>query len=138
MKNTIVKLAGKFSEVCVKNYSKGVVFASRNQNAIMFAAGLGLVLAGAGDLAVAQIEGADGIGQDFNTDNIKAINSALVDNLIAGPLGALLMIIAGIGAIFAAVLGAYRMALACLVVAVGCFILKSIVTLFFTTDAFNE
>jgi len=53
--------------------------------------------------------------------------------LIEGAFGALLMVVAGLGAIIAAAMGAYRAALGMLVVAVGAFILRSLVSLFFGT-----
>ena len=54
--------------------------------------------------------------------------------LIEGAFGALIMTAAGLGAIIAAVLGAYKTALTLLVVAVGSFILRSLVSLFFGTN----
>lgn len=54
--------------------------------------------------------------------------------LIEGAFGALIMVVAGLGAIVAAAMGAYKMALTCLVVAVGAFILRALVSLFFGTD----
>lgn len=51
--------------------------------------------------------------------------------LIEGAFGALIMVVAGIGAIVAASMGAYRLAVSMLVVAVGSFILRSLVSLFF-------
>ncbi len=54
--------------------------------------------------------------------------------LIEGAFGALVMVAAGIGAIIAAVMGAYKTALSLLVVAVGAFILRSLVSLFFGTN----
>lgn len=54
--------------------------------------------------------------------------------LIEGAFGALIMVVSGIGAIIAAAMGAYRASLGMLVVAVGSFILRSLVSLFFGTD----
>lgn len=54
--------------------------------------------------------------------------------LIEGAFGALVMVVSGIGAIIAASMGAYRAAVGMLVVAVGSFILRSLVSLFFGTD----
>jgi hypothetical protein len=51
--------------------------------------------------------------------------------LIEGAFGALIMVVAGLGAIVAAAMGAYRAAVGMLVVAVGAFILRSLVSLFF-------
>lgn len=54
--------------------------------------------------------------------------------LIEGAFGALIMVAAGLGALFAAAMGAYKMALTLLVVAVGAFILRALVSLFFGTN----
>lgn len=56
--------------------------------------------------------------------------------LIEGAFGALIMVVAGIGAIIAASMGAYRASLGMLVVAVGSFILRALVSLFFGTTGF--
>jgi hypothetical protein len=54
--------------------------------------------------------------------------------MIEGAFGALVVVAAGIGTIIAAVVGAYRIAFALFVTAVGAFILRSYVSLFFGTD----
>jgi hypothetical protein len=56
---------------------------------------------------------------------------------IEGSFGALIMTAAGIGAIVAASMGAYKAAIGILVVAIGAFILRAFVSLFFGTD-YNE
>jgi hypothetical protein len=53
---------------------------------------------------------------------------------IEGSFGALVMVASGIGAIVAAAFGAYKAAIALLFVAVGAFILRSLVSLFFGTN----
>jgi hypothetical protein len=74
-------------------------------------------------------------------DNAAPFDDTLMRNgtgnlfmLIEGAFGALIMVAAGLGAIVAAVLGAYRMAFALLFIAVGAFILRSLVSLFFGTN----
>lgn len=57
--------------------------------------------------------------------------------LIEGAFGALIMVVAGLGAIAAASMGAYRAAVGMLVVAVGAFILRSLVSLFFGSFPFE-
>ena len=51
--------------------------------------------------------------------------------LMEGSFGALIMVVAGIAAIFAAAMGAYRASVGMLVVAVGSFILRALVSIFF-------
>jgi len=71
-----------------------------------------------------------GIELEFDQTKIADATEALLV-LIEGALGAVIMIAAGIIAIFSAAFGAYRAAMAMLFVAVGSFILRSLVTLFF-------
>ncbi|HMO16570.1 MAG TPA: hypothetical protein PKA63_02080 [Oligoflexia bacterium] len=54
--------------------------------------------------------------------------------LIEGAFGALIMVVAGILAIIAAAMGGYRAALGMLIVALGAFILRALVSLFFGAD----
>ena len=55
----------------------------------------------------------------------------LIFKLLEGAFGALIMVVAGLMAIIAAVMGGYKSALGMLVVAVGAFIMRSLVSLFF-------
>ena len=61
------------------------------------------------------------------------IQCALVQlyTLMNGAFGALIMVVAGIGAIIASAFGAYKSGMSMLVVALGSFILQSLVSLFF-------
>lgn len=57
--------------------------------------------------------------------------TARLFELIEGNAGALVMVLAGIAALISAAFGAYRAAISLLVVAVGAFILRSLVEIFF-------
>jgi hypothetical protein len=70
-----------------------------------------------------------------------ALDDSLIRNavgnlfqLIEGAFGALIMVVAGILAIIAAAMGGYRAALGMLIVALGAFILRALVSLFFGAD----
>ncbi len=72
--------------------------------------------------------------QNFEPDWDQERIARAADYLLAvieGAFGALVMVVAGIAAIVAATMGAYRASVAMLVVAVGSFILRSLVELFF-------
>lgn len=56
--------------------------------------------------------------------------------LIEGSFGALVMVVAGLGAIISAAMGAYRATIGMLVVALGSFVLRALVSLFFNSDQF--
>ena len=66
----------------------------------------------------------------YNDDRVTdSVNAILT--YIEGSFGALIMIAAGLGAIISSAFGQYRAALGLLVVAVGAFILRSLVSTFF-------
>ena len=69
----------------------------------------------------------------FNDDRVaEAANLLLM--YLEGSFGALVMVVAGLGAILGAAFGQYKAALGLLVVAVGSFILRSVVGTFFNDD----
>ena len=85
--------------------------------------------------------GLSGVATAQETFSEAAFNDTLVRNavgnlfrLIEGAFGALIMIIAGLIAIISAAMGAYRASLGMLVVALGAFILRALVSLFFGED----
>jgi hypothetical protein len=83
----------------------------------------------------AQCDGPSGTCSEAEFDQTLIRNSVgMLFKLIEGAFGALVMVIAGLGAIVAASMGAYRAAVGMLVVAVGAFILRALVSLFFGVD----
>jgi hypothetical protein len=91
----------------------------------MFA--LGLVLLGGGLALGAH---AQGLETNYNDERIAGSVNAIL-TYIEGSFGALVMVAAGIGAILSSAFGQYKAALGCLVVAVGSFILRSMLATFF-------
>ncbi len=107
----------------------------RHSGAGMLLLGLSLLVGGSLELTNAQGGGPTGSFSEAGFDDDLIRNS--VGNLlklIEGAFGALVMIVAGLIAIIAAAMGAYRAALGMLVVAVGSFILRALVSLFFGSD----
>ena len=101
---------------------------------MLFAIGLTLITAGA-------IHGANAIDiedpAEFNDTRIAmALNRLLT--FLEGSFGALVMVGAGIGAILSSAFGQYRAALGCLIVAVGAFILRSMMGTFFNVQSLDE
>lgn len=95
----------------------------------LFLLGIGLLTAGLYTGAHAQ-----STQINYNDEKIAASVEAILTYL-EGSFGALIMVAAGLGAILSSAFGQYRAALGCLVVAVGAFILRSIMNTFFNTDA---
>ena len=98
----------------------------------LFAFGLTLLSLGTVDGAHALLVGGAGgtAPGAYNDARIDEVINRIFD-YIEGAFGALIMVAAGIGAIFSAAIGQYRTALGLLVVAVGAFILRSLVSTFF-------
>ncbi len=71
------------------------------------------------------------------TYNDSQVSQAVIAILtyIEGSFGALVMVGSGIAAILSSAFGQYKAALGCLVVAVGAFILRSIMSTFFNTTS---
>ena len=136
MKTVTKKIASAFRAACIKPF----VFVERNISMLMSMLGVVLLTGGLYEFSIA------GGGTFTTTDSLQTFarpefNDAAIRvsvgqlfALIEGSLGALIMVVAGLGAIVAASMGAYRSAVGMLVVAVGSFILRSLVSLFFGTD----
>ena len=75
-------------------------------------------------------------GGDIEDQRIANAVSTLF-KFLEGSFGALIMAASGIGAILSAAFGQYKMALSCMVVAVGAFILRSFMNTFFNTTSLS-
>ncbi len=128
MKTLFKKVTATYSELCIQSQT----IAIRYSSPLLLVFGVILLTAGLAETSTAAT----------NTSFSKAnYNDDLVQNavgnlfcLIEGAFGALIMVVAGLGAIVAAAMGAYRAAVGMLVVAVGAFILRALVSLFFGTS----
>jgi hypothetical protein len=107
----------------------------RHATSLLVVLGIILLTGGLAGLSTATGSGPLGSWSEAAFDDGLIRNS--VGNLLKmleGAFGALIMVIAGLMAIVAAAMGGYRTALGMLIVAVGAFILRSLVSLFFGTD----
>jgi hypothetical protein len=139
MKKFLNHIAFRYRATC----TKAAVFSMQNSNKILLAIGLLLLGGGVIDLSLAQVRGQGPTGSFTEANYDDELVRAGVGNLfrlIEGAFGALIMVVAGLGAIIAAAMGAYRAALGMLVVALGAFILRALVSLFFGQqyDAYSE
>lgn len=101
---------------------------------MLFALGLTLITTGV-------IHGANAVDfedpGEFNDQRIAGALHRLL-TFLEGSFGALVMVGAGIGAILSSAFGQYRAALGCLIVAVGAFILRSMMGTFFNLEGLTE
>ena len=111
-----MKMIGEmYHDACIS-----VSRAMERSSVVIFAVlGLAVLQAGLSDWALAQ----------DNSRYQQACQRLL--GLIEGPFGALVTTAAGIGAVIASALGGFKIAWVLIVTAVGAFILRSYITLFF-------
>jgi hypothetical protein len=97
----------------------------QSRQAILFVIGVTVLCLGLLEPVAAQM-----FPSTFNDDRVAEATNLML-KYIEGSFGALVMVVAGLGAILGAAFGQYRAALGLLVVAVGSFILRSVVGTFF-------
>lgn len=130
--NTLLKKGEKvIVDLSRRGHAAFASFVNCHATTILFVMGLTLITLGLTEMGWAQNQREDVIPGYDPTPIRQSV--ALLFQLIEGSFGALIMVVAGIGAIIAAAFGAYRAAVGMLVVAVGAFILRALVSLFFGT-----
>lgn len=139
MHTFIDKAVADFRSASIKGYVKVTSLVRDHSTLLLALVGVCILTAGLAELSLAQSRG--GFGAANSSFSETSYDDSLVRGavgnlflLIEGPFGALIMVVSGLGAIVAAAMGAYRAAVGMLVVAVGAFILRSLVSLFFGTD----
>ena len=120
------------TDMCVSNGRERSMFSVPRAETLLsfalFAVGTTIAVAGVVDDAMAQI--GSGAAIQYNAERIDAAVNAIMTYL-EGSFGALIMAAAGVGAIMSAAFGQYKASLSLLVVAVGSFILRSLIGTFF-------
>jgi uncharacterized membrane protein len=120
------------TDTCVPSVRGRSVFGGPRAESVfsfaLFAVGTAIVVAGVVDDAMAQVS--SGAAIQYNAERIDAAVNAIMTYL-EGAFGALIMAAAGVGAIMSAAFGQYKASLSLLVVAVGSFILRSLIGTFF-------
>lgn len=120
------------AELAVSGFKSTLInLPARHGNLLLFVLGVAILSAGLVDISYAQ--STSFTEADYNDSLVRNAVGNLF-GLIEGAFGALVMVVAGLGAIVAAAMGAYRLAVSLIVVAVGAFILRALVSLFFGED----
>lgn len=128
---TFERVAAGYRAACIKS----AYFAEKYATALLLLLGIGLLTGGLVEFSAAQAQNGSGSFSEADFDDtLIRMSVGNLFKLIEGAFGALIMVVAGLGAIVAAAMGAYRAAVGMLVVAVGAFILRALVSLFFGTD----
>lgn len=122
IKNAYVDLAQKISAATIAPTEKQARMA-------LFVAGVAILGLGLSHEVSAQVA-TTVTAINYNDDRItNAVNAIMT--YLEGSFGALIMAASGIGAIMSAAFGQYKAALSLMVVAVGAFILRSLMSTFF-------
>ena len=126
-----------------KCYIAATSLMRRYADLLMIVVGIALLSAGLTEISHAQFSVSIGGGggtsytEAYYDDTMVRGAVGLIFKLIEGAFGALVMVVAGLAAIIAAAMGAYKASLGMLVVAVGAFILRALVSLFFGTNFYD-
>lgn len=130
----VSKIKNGYLNVCQKIGAAKIAPSHSQSQALLFATGVALLAIGSADMSMAQNYEAVGA---YNDDRLaEAVD--MIFTYLEGTFGALVMVVAGLGAIMSAAFGQYKSALGCLVVAVGAFILRSIMSTFFNVSSISE
>ncbi|MBL7662173.1 hypothetical protein JNK13_05415 [bacterium] len=128
-KANLKKIKLNYSKACSSFYSHYLTFTYQHQTLMLFALGFVTLACGLTSVAIAQDVG---IGDPNSTGDTRiGVFACRLIQLIEGNLGALIMIVAGLGTVISAALGSYGQALSLLVVACASFTLRSFVRMFF-------
>jgi type IV secretory pathway VirB2 component (pilin) len=117
-----------FLYLIYKNY---LCLIYRYGNACLFVLGIFFLTCG-----IIQLSYADG-GDSSEAEKIIKEQLCKIMNLLAGPFGALVMVVAGLAAVVTAAMGAYKMAMSCLVIALGSYLVEAFAKLFFGDEIFS-
>ncbi|MCC6934025.1 MAG: hypothetical protein IT292_12375 [Deltaproteobacteria bacterium] len=134
-----IKKANKvLSDFSIKHHTQVSNYMYHNRSKIILAQGCLLLAIGLVNIAQADA-GLGGAGGSAGFDD-KYIKDAIckVMDVIEGAFGALLMTVAGLGAIVSAAIGAYKSAMNCMIVALGSWVIRSFVTLYFGKEVFGD
>jgi hypothetical protein len=125
----ITKIKNAYVTLCQKISAATLAPTEKQARLALFVAGVAVL-----GLGLSQEVNANGFGGNaainYNDDRINNAVNAIMTYL-EGSFGALIMAASGVGAIMSAAFGQYKAALSLMVVAVGSFILRSLIGTFF-------
>lgn len=124
--NFLSKLNGKTVSFAQKVSAMIVAPSQRQAQIALFVFGVAILSIGLADMSFARNSGTISYNDTRITQSVNAVLTYL-----EGSFGALVMVASGIGAILSAAFGQYRAALGLMVVAIGAFILRSLMSTFF-------
>ena len=117
----------KLNDFIIEQYCKFSNYGYRYANLCLFVFGVCILTYGLAKFSYADV--ASSAAEDIIKEQLCKILT-----LIQGPFGALITIVAGLAAIVTAAMGGYKLAMSCVVIACGSYIISAFVALFFGPD----
>ena len=119
-----------YLKTCLWLFSKWNDLIARHTGICLFIIGCVILTAGLNMTVVAQQSSTTPAGSQSATGIIKDQLCKILE-LLEGPFGALITIVAGLAAVVAAAMGGYKLAMSCVVIACGSYIVGAFTDLFF-------
>lgn len=126
------KIQNASTTVAQKISAASIAPTESQARAALFIAGIAILGFGLSHDVIAQVAGREAEIQYNDTRISNAVNAIMT--YLEGSFGALIMAASGVGAIMSAAFGQYKAALSLMVVAVGSFILRSLISTFFNDE----
>ena len=137
MKKLVKIVSEKIKTACQYTAASLVAPSEAQVRTIIFLAGISMLAISLSLDATAQGGGGGNTSTKYNDAKVaNAVNAIMT--YLEGSFGALIMAASGIGAIMSAAFGQYKAALSLMVVAVGAFILRSIMSTFFNDQNIQD
>jgi hypothetical protein len=129
IKTFSTKIKNATTTVAQKISAASIAPTESQARSVLFIAGIAILGLGLSHEVAAQV-GTQTTEIQYNDERIaNAVNAIMT--YLEGSFGALIMAASGVGAIMSAAFGQYKAALSLMVVAVGSFILRSLISTFF-------
>ena len=136
MKKLVKIVSEKIKTACQYTAASFAAPSEAQVRTIIFLAGISMLAISLSLDATAQNTGGNETVK-YNDDKVaNAVNAIMT--YLEGSFGALIMAASGIGAIMSAAFGQYKAALSLMMVAVGAFILRSIMSTFFNDQSIQQ
>ncbi|MDR1383549.1 MAG: hypothetical protein LBJ67_06855 [Planctomycetaceae bacterium] len=120
----------------IKLYCYSQLYKYEYTNIITFCFGIFIITFALSGITIAQESGTTSSSPSGSSQAATIIRDQMckILQLIEGPFGALIMVVAGLAAVVTAAMGAYKMAMSCVVIACGSYLVTAFGMLFFGED----
>ena len=115
------------NNLILKVYCSCIAARYRYANVILFVVGVILITTSLTDIAAAS-----------SAETIIKKQLCKILALLEGAFGALITVVAGLAAVVTAAMGAYKMAMSCVVIACGSYLVQAFMKLFFGESSYSQ